>query len=466
MRTAIVSLSLVSTSLLACSNDPPPPTEVRARLAQDLHYVLSEGKTAIDGSTAGLPSGTAFGFATRVVNESGAAARLVAPMQRLFVSKDRNQRVDGNPADMFDPDAIIDTLNNELFTDANYLGDGIYQVPPSLVCSDSVYDETTNTTQEVIDPECAQHLTQAQLRVRVVEDDGLRFWIQLDANHDEPLGFLLKHDELGVTVNLDDATDAMIALAQIFGEQAPNADLRGQITGSIKIHGHAHAAASVSFDRALSIKFADQGINLDSDGAFRFASAAGDIAAIDLDGNAPKADLDLGLGLTTAHLPGDQVEPSTEVVLGGATVNAHAQGNTLTLNNLSLGNQTTTVTQGGQLALSIDLNANDGRKLNATVTADPATGSETLTVSPRLDLATFVDDQPEPYNITRVLVDGSLRGDSTGGQVEVVSGSFSIQTNPSQYGFAASAGQCVFATEMYDETTFTSWTQYSVGTCL
>jgi hypothetical protein len=453
MRSEIVSLALLSTTLLACQSDPPPPNEVRARIAQDLRYVLTEGQSAVDGSTASLPTGSAFGFATRALDDTGATARLVAPMQRLFVSKDRNQNVDGDEeAGGLDTDEIIDMLNNELFTDANHLGDGVYQVPASLVCEDG-------------DVDCATNLAKAQLRIRVEDDDdALKFWLQVDANHDEPLGIKLGHDELAVTLDLDEATDAMIALAPLFGEQAPNADLRGRVTSSIKIVGHAHASASVSFDRALSIKFADQGVSLESDGAFQFASAAGDIFDIDLDGNAAKADLGVGLGLTTIHVPSDEVEPSIDVVLGGATVNAHAQGNTLALTNLSLGQQTTTVHSGSVLELSIDLNPNDGRKLDATVTVDAA-GNETLTVSPKLDLQTFTADAPNPYNVTRVTLDGSLRGNELVEQLEVLSGSFSIQTNPAQYGFSATAGQCVIATDIYDETTYTSWTQYSVGAC-
>src|SRR5262249_31629295 len=158
-------------------------------------------------------------------------------------------------------------------------------------------------------------------------DDGLHFWIQVDANHDEPIGFLLRHDELSVTVNLDDATDAMIALAPVFGEQAPNVALAGELTGSLKILGKRPASTALSFDRALSFKLADKGVGLDSDGAFRFASAAGEILKIDLDGSASKAKLDLGLGMTTAHLPGREY-PTSDLVLPGATVNASMQGDT------------------------------------------------------------------------------------------------------------------------------------------
>jgi hypothetical protein len=461
MRTKILSLSLLSTALVACSDDPPPTSEVRTRIGDDLRYILTEGKAAMDGSTAELPSGAMLGLATRTIDQ----ARLTQPLSNLFASaKDRNLSLDGEETG-FDPDAIVDKLNNELFTDANYLGNGVYRVPASLVCTESVYDEDTNTTQDVLDQECAADLVKIDLRVRVEQDDGLRFWIQLDANHDEPLGILLRHDEIAVTLNLDDATDAMIALAPLFGEQAPNADLSGQITSSLKIHGHAHASASVSFDRALSIRFADQGVGLDSDAAFRFASAAGEIVAVELDANTPKAKFDLGLGLTTAHIGGDAVEPSADFVLGGATVNATFQGNTLTMNNISLGNQSTTFTSGGVQSLAIDLNKNDGRKLNATIVVDPGTGSETVTVSPRLDLETFTDDEPFPYNVTRVQLDGSLRGYEGSDVTEVLSGSFAMTTNPAQYGFSAVAGQCVTATEIYDEDTYSSWTQYSVGAC-
>jgi hypothetical protein len=152
MRTSLVSLSLLSTALLAaCSDDIPPPKDVRAAIADDLHNVLTEGKAAMDGSTANLPTGAAFGFATTAVGT--VSPRLAAPLSNLLHAKDRTTNATG---DDIDPDAIIQTLNEKLFTDANYLGDGVYKVPPELVCDDG-------------DVDCAQHVTDAQLRVRVAE---------------------------------------------------------------------------------------------------------------------------------------------------------------------------------------------------------------------------------------------------------------------------------------------------------
>src|SRR4029079_9251458 len=109
MRNALVSLSLLSTALAACSDDPPPPSDVRSHIADDLRNVLTEGKAAFDGSTANLPTGSAFGFATKMLGAS-TTARLLA----LDPSDDS-----------FDIDDIVQTLNEQLFTDANYLGNGI-----------------------------------------------------------------------------------------------------------------------------------------------------------------------------------------------------------------------------------------------------------------------------------------------------------------------------------------------------
>ena len=465
MRTPIIaSFSLIAAVLVGCNN-PPPPDEVRARIAEDLGNVLREGKAASDGSTASLPSAAAFGLLTASVDQSGTTARLLTPIRDVMTTKGE-LAADGETG--FDPDAIIKTLNEELFTDENHLGGGIYKVPASMVCERTTIDSSGNPVT-TIDPDCAAALDKAQLRVRVEEDDGLRFWIQVDANHDEPVGFLLRHDELAVTFNLDESSDAMAALAQVFGTQAPNADLSGQITASIQIIGQAHAKIALTFDRALSIKFADQGVDLNGADAFRFTSAQADVFSIELDGHATKGSFDLGLGETTAHVPHD-LEPATDYFLAGATVNATFQAHTLTLNNISLGNKSTTISVGGQQASSVDLNPNDGRKLNATITHDPATLTQTVTVSPRLEMLSSVnhallgDDQPV-YDVTRVFLDGSLRSTALPDQVEVLAGTYSITTNPAQYGFTATAGQCVLGDDVYDPVTYDSYTQYTVGAC-
>ena len=448
MRRYSTSILSLLTFAACGSDEPPSPNDVRSAIHDDLHYVLTEGKAATTKSTTNLP-----------------AASLLSMFSQSLVIPAPAEALDG-----MDPDEITNKIETELFTDANYLGGGLYKVPASLVCMETIYNDDGTTTEQ-LDPTCAADLDKIQLRVRVAsEDDAIRFFIQVDANHDEPLSILLAHDQLALTLDLDDATDAMIALSAIEGEAPPNADLSGSVTASLKIVAAAHAQVALTFDRAIAIKVADAGISLDSDAATRFTSAAAQVIAVELDGNAPKAKLDLGLGATTAHIPGDSIDPSSrDIVLGGATVNATYQGNTLSLDNISLGTTTTQVSVNGQVAQTIDLNATSGRKLNATITADPATGMETLAVSPRFDLQTSVNhallgEAAPVYDVTRVLLDGSLRG--IDGQVEVASGTFSISTSPAQYGFSASAGQCVTSSESEDPNTFDYYTTYSVGACL
>jgi hypothetical protein len=449
MRRYSTSILALLTFAACGSDEPPSPTDVRSAIHEDLRYVLTQGKAATQQSTTNLPSASILSI----------------------ISPDLAPSMSMDALDQVNPDDIATRLENELFTDANYLGGGIYKVPASAMCKETIINDDGTTTEQ-INPDCAAQLDKLQLRIRVAsEDDGIRFFIQIDANHDEPLSLLVAHDRLAVTVNLDDATDAMIAISAIEGEPPPNADLSGSVTASLTILEEAHAQVALSFDRAISVKYADAGVSLDSDAATRFASAAAKVLAIELDGTAAKAKLDLGLGETTAHIAGDSIDPSKDFVLGGATVNATYQGNTLTLDNISLGTKTTQVSVGGQVAETIDLNATAGRKLSATITADPATGMETLAVSPKLDLQMSADhallgDTAPTYDVTRVLLDGSLRGIANTDQVEVVSGSFSMTTSPAQYGFSASAGQCVQSTYEYDPVTYNDYTAYSVGACL
>ncbi len=468
MRTPV----FVSFILLAACNNPPPPSTVRARIASDLGNVLHETKNASDATTTNLPTGQASLLTGLALGSATNAARqipAVSKMASLLAPRAGTQNaLPGSSS--FDPDATIQWLDDNIFTDANYLGDGVYQVPPALFCTTTTVDSSGNTISTV-DPDCVSRVTTADLRVRVEENDStLRFAIQLDANHDEPLVFALSHTSLAITVDLDGADHAIVALAQAFGEQAPNASLSGQVTGKIEVLGSAHAKISSSIDRAMSIKVAPQGESLDGDNAFRFASAAAQVLSVELDGNAPLLAVDLDIGETTAHVPGSNGSVSTDIDLAGLTGDAtYTGGNTLQIDNISLGDKTTTISKGGAQAIAVDVNPSDGRTLSATLTADPATGVDTLSVLPRLDVQLAIDhavlgDTPPVYDVTRVQLDGSLSGLPGSNEVRV-GGGFAIATNPAQYGFTATAGQCVTSTDTYDTTSGQYYTAYSVGVC-
>lgn len=466
--TSLLALSLFSSlTVLGCNDAPPAPSEVRERISNDLGNVLREANAAIAGGTEAIPGAAALAVVDRVLGSD----LQVGPSLRA-VSERMTARTSAAPDDTsyeIDVDALIAQLNDKLFTDANHVGDGIYQVPASLVCTRTTVDTNGNSI-ETIDARCAEQLATAELRVRTEKDgDALVFAIQVDADHDEPLIFTLTHTSIAITVDLDGAQRAFVALAGAFGEDVPNARLAGQVTAKLEILGAAKLRASLAIDRALSVAYARAGASLDGPDAFVLSSAKAEAIAITLDGAARSGSLALGLGETAIKAPADGKR--VELDLAGATaIASFAGGQPLELSHVSLGNRTTTVSVNGVRAVAIDLNAQDGRAFDVTVSHDPATGTDTLEVTPKLDLQLTVDhtvlgDTRPVYDVKRVVLDGSLRSGDAGDQVEVLAGSFSITTDPASYGFAATAGQCVTAADATDPTTGSTFTRFSVSAC-
>jgi hypothetical protein len=468
LSTSLLALSLFSSlAVLGCNDDPPTPSEVRERISSDLGNVLREANAAITGGTEAIPGAAALAVVDRVLGSDPQIGALLRAVPERTAA-----RVAAGPDDAsyeIDVDALIAQLNDKLFTDANHIGDGIYEVPASLVCARTTVDSNGNSI-ETIDAGCAEQLASAELRVRTAKDgDALVFAIQVDADHDEPLIFTLTHTSIAITVDLDDAQRAFVALAGVFGEDIPNARLSGQVTAKLQILGAAKLRASLAIDRALSIAFAEAGAGLDGPDAFVLSSAKAEVIAITLDGNARSGSLALGLGETAIKAPDDGKR--VELDLAGATATvSFADGQPLELSHVGLGNRTTTLSVNGVRAVAIDLNAQDGRSFDATVSRDAANGTEILEVAPKLDLQLTVDhsvlgDTPPVYDVTRVVLDGSLRSSDAGDDVEVLAGSFSITTDPVSYGFAATAGQCVTAADESDPTTGSTFTRFSVGAC-
>ncbi|MBL9012730.1 MAG: hypothetical protein JNL83_01050 [Myxococcales bacterium] len=459
MRNAklLLSLSLVSLGLVACTDDPPHPQDVRKHITDDLGHVLRETAAAAEGTESLIPTGS-MTMLERALGQGGASAAsslLTAPEDPA------------DPDQGFDADAIVEQLNTKVFIAANEVEPGIYKVPADLACEQTTYDDL-GTPTTAIDPDCAASWDKVGLRIRVEEDGStLVMGIQLGASHDEPLEISLSHTTLSVSVDLDEAEDAAAAIATAFGEQAPNADLSGKVTGTLTVLGAAHVGVDLTIDRALQIAVAEQGASLTGPDAFRLASAASHVLDLDLDGTAGAGAIAVDLGATTLHLPDE--DGAMDLDLPGASFAAHAgAGGALQIDNISLGDRTTTLSKNGAVGVAIDLNPTAGRSLDATITS--AGGAETIEVSPKLDLRistnhAVLGDEMGMYDVTGVLLDGKLRASDASDQIEVVSGTFSIATNPASFGFTANAGQCVLGEETTDPQTFESYTQWTVGTC-
>jgi hypothetical protein len=465
-----VALSALSSLLVVgCTDDPPPtPTEVRSQISSDLGNVLHEANASFAGSKDAVPGTTAMAVVDRALGTGGALAPVRALLAPIAARSADVAPAPGPGDDLIDADAQIRYLDDQLFTDANHVGSGIYQVPASLVCARTTYDSSGDPSA-AIDPTCAAQLAEIDLRIRVAHSGGaLVFAIQVDANHDEPLRVALTHTSLAVTVDLDGAQRAFVALAGLLGADVPNAALAGQVTGKLEVLGTAKVRASLAIDRALSIAFAGQGADLGGPDAYVLASARAEALSVTLDGAAQVGSLAVGLGATTVKLPDDgkRFELDLPGAIGQA---AFAAGQPLRLSHLGLGSRSTTVSINGVRAETVDVNPDDGRELDATLTEDAATGALTVAVTPRLDLRHSVDhavlgDTPPVYDVTRVVFTGSLIQPAGSDQSEVT-GSLAIATSPASYGIAASAGQCVSSAEATDPTTGAPFTRWTVAAC-
>ncbi len=482
MRTPSLLLVL-PLSLLACGTDAPSPTEVRGRISDDLGNVLRESEAAAERSSTALPLGAAFSMLERFVpaettalaKRSAFRAIPLSALPLLFKNDIQLESVD-EPAEPSATDELIEELTTTLFTDANHVGDGIYKIPADYACTEETFNDDGSITTG-LDAECVQQWETIQLRVRVAtDDDTLTLALQVGANHDEPLRFALTHTSLAMTLDLDETGQAIAALAPVFGESAPNASLAGEVTGTLEVLGAQSARVALTIDRPISVAFAEAGIALDGPDAFRFSSAAANVAAVSFDGVAGTGSVVIDLGETPAHVPGessdfDEASPAIDFDLPGASVVAMlAADQPLRLTHVALGNRTTTLSVNGQQAVAIDVNPDDGRAFGAILSHDASTGRDTIEVSPLLDVRTTVDhaalgDDAPVYDVTRVLVTGTLRSGAESDRIEVISGAFSLTTNPAEFGFSATTGQCVTSTLVEDASSGELYDQWVVDGC-
>ena len=178
----------------------------------------------------------------------------------------------------------------------------------------------------------------------------------------------------------------------------------------------------------------------------------------------------MGLGRTELNVPGSGGEPRTDVVLAGLALHTvFAAGQPFALTDVSLGNGTTFLERDGKRAVSLDVNL--GKPFNVTVSHDDTAGTSTLAISPSLDVQLAVDhavlgDDAPVYDVTELKLAGSVRGHDDRDQLEVVTGSLAMTTNPASFGFSARAGQCVTGADASDPTTGAPFTQWTVGACL
>lgn len=421
MRSSLVAVVVLGAA--ACDH-PADPGEVHDRINQLVPEIVDATSAAADGAD---PAWSALGqglsildrFVPSVLPELGVdvASKAASPSSLLG---------DGETgAD------VARSLNEGVFADANYEGDGVFRVPASQLCADPA------------DTACVDDANRAELRIRAeTADDGLDLTLLVGADRAEPMSIGLRQGVLTLSVDLAEAEAAVRAVGST--EPGWTVELSGAISARLAVLGTAHVAIALNVDQPVHIAIGDgtggEPLALDT-------AAAQPLVRVELDGVAVTGSAQLGLGSTQVHIPAD-LDPALDVDLAGVTATAAMAAGALTIDRLSLGDRTTTVAVGGQQAIAIDLNPDAGRGLGMTVTGDAT--DATFAITPGLDLRVAIDhavlgDTPPRYDITHVLLWGGSPSTvrETPDQLMVMSGALSLDTNPVGYGVVVDGGQCL-----------------------
>ncbi|MCE9575824.1 MAG: hypothetical protein K8W52_21925 [Deltaproteobacteria bacterium] len=486
-RLSSIAFSLTLLGVAACGTEADP-AEVHGRLDRTVPSIVDTTAAIADkvspadlaavpsglGALAGLVDASALPAASPATGPAAAvgirdAAALVRSrkmlhperVEALLQSAVRARAAAGDTIDAPTGADVVKALSENIFTQANYAGDGVYRLPADALCAT---DETG-----AVDADCAAEIAAIKptLRAETDGDDALDLTLVIGSL--EPVAIHLEPYYAKATVDLADlgaAIKASSALLDLGSDAEASWAMRGVVSADLDVRTKTIATFATTIDQAIHVSVAGKGIALDSAQAFNVDSAAAKPAfRIQLDSNNLALAGGTAINATTIHIPADDTSPALDVDLPGAAMSWNQTPGKPLLIDASLGNRTTTVKVGGQQAIGIDLNPTYDRALQFTVETEADTGAAIFAVSPALDLRVAIDhavlgDEAPRFDVTQVGLASagpalpalrvSTLEDGTD-QTEVVAGTLTITTNPAGFGATIAAGQCVGAEERSDD---------------
>ncbi len=340
----------------------------------------------------------------------------------------------------------------------------IYRLRPEVTCA--------QPHGRALDQDCARFLGRVELRLRLTRE-GLGHAVELlvGAERVHPLTLFVDEREVAATTDLQ----ALKATAQSISRalEEPDPGLPTVMRGTFRISLTREGARSAG----LRLGLLDMIEVLDQKERFVFRTAAADRAlVVRLDGETRRIEASAGVGLTEVIGPLDDnvnrqpPAPDLRVVVAGlvgtGTVDLGAEK--LVFEGVGLGAGPSFAEVRGQRIVELNLNPQDRRVLDATVTFGPQ-GTPRLSLSPRFDLGlmfklALIKDalsSPPPAHLEdetyRLLVDR----DASGGPVleafedeqqhragvRVVSGAVTLSSSRVGTPVTATAGMCLEPTE-------------------
>ncbi|HET6346031.1 MAG TPA: hypothetical protein VFH51_13935, partial [Myxococcota bacterium] len=293
-------------------------------------------------------------------------------------------------------DRVEEMLSTRVFVDANLESqDGdtaTYLMHGSVVCEPLASD--TNAT---LDPNCAADLDKLQLRVRAtLADGGIDLHFLFGPSRLDPVMLAVRNspnDSVAIEVELAALKQTITYIETTFPTSSPS-DLPAVFAGRVRFSATVNGTDDVTFAFSVltAVSIAD-----DASGAGHNVSigAADPMMSARIQGALKRLTLTLSAAAADIVWPyadfiGDPNKAGTVAFhLGGASFNLAIDDylpNGFTIDNIGLGGDSTTLRKDGQTLLSVDLNANQGRKLSLGVAPDAAQDSAVFTVTPAYNL--------------------------------------------------------------------------------
>jgi hypothetical protein len=241
---------------------------------------LRAAMTSLERSFAGLP------FDFPLADDAALVAKALAP-----------QTAEERPGA-----AAARWLAENVFSDANHEGDGVFRIRGAAICP--IEDGATAP-----DPECVANIDAAELRVRVgrASGGGLNLTLLVGPDRDEPLTVRLRVGLIDVAVDLGEARSALQHLAAVVGEELDlPATMRGVVAFRLQRHAARHVEASFAVRSAVEIAGSMDG------GPYAFTAAARDpMLSVELNAVAGRFTGRLDVGAVSLRAPWSAVSPDS-----------------------------------------------------------------------------------------------------------------------------------------------------------
>lgn len=372
---------------------------------------------------------------------------------------------------------LVDLLNNRIFVDANIEQESnleiTYLLDGQTVCVAEDF-ETAGDRQD-----CVDEVDQLQVRLVVTSlaDGDVDIEVLVGPDRFNPLDLELHQNLLAAATDLAELRSTIVFAANVTGDdlQELPSTMRGQLRAELRHDANGKLVGSLSVLQNVNISDADYELTVSK------AQPAGQITvdptAQTISGLLDLNPVDLRMPVTETETTWDSAtgeetttETSYEIAahLGGASFDAtYAVGSErVDVQNVGLGNSTSTLDIDGKRVASVDLNRSHGRHLNFSLVAGE-NGME-LSVSPAFDLELMlqfaqVQDKLDDIDdwmlddLLRITLDGAANpavriGDSG---IEVVEGNLTLSSTSAGVTVDAAAGQCILGPEGDEPTPIT-----------